>query len=48
MNTVCKIPGGPIDRGYQKLALAFPVVIIMDLYCLNIFRSGKDLQMLDR
>jgi hypothetical protein len=48
MNTVCKIPGGLIDRGYQKLALAFPVVIIMDLYCLNIFRSGKDLQMLDR
>jgi hypothetical protein len=39
--SVCEILGGPIDRGYQKLAQAFPVVIIMDLL------SMKDLQMLD-
>ena len=45
---VCEIPGGPIDRGYQKLALAFSVVIVMDLLSMKIFRSMKDLQMLDR
>ena len=45
---VCEIPGGPIDRGYQKFARAFPVVIIMDLLSIKIFRSMKDLQMLDR
>ena len=47
-SAVCEIPGGPIERGYQKLALAFPVVIIMDLLSMKIFRSMKDLQMLDR
>ena len=46
--TVCEIPSDPIDRGYQKLTRAFPVVIIMDLLSIKIFRSMKDLQMLDR
>ena len=40
--SVRKIPGGLIDRGYQKLARAFPVVIIMDLLSMKIFQSMKE------
>ena len=39
VTAVCKIPEGPIAKGYEKLHPSFPTVLNIDLLSMTYFRS---------